>query len=266
MDKKSNLQAIGLITIMLVVSLVVARYTFISTHPQTLPPLRLTDTHPSAKNGLKSKNSSTHASEADTTAGSDVGALPAAAVGNLMVDISGAVHLPGVYSLKMGSRIVDAIRAAGGSTPDANTDPLNLAELIHDGSKIVVPRHGLEIAGNGSANIQRTVGISSQIGDTPSPPSSPTPSPSSRSAQPDYAKSQTTDQSSGGNTDSSPVNINNASLEELQLIPGVGPATAQHIIEYRNQAGGFRTTDELKNVKGIGDKKFAKMASRVTVS
>ena len=187
-----------------------------------------------------------------------------------MVDISGAVHLPGVYSLKTGSRIVDAIRAAGGSTPDANTDPLNLAELIHDGSKIVVPRNGANVSSNtakGAINPQHASGITPQIGESPTRHVSPSPTSSTPQSNSTLSQTpETTDPSTSGSVDSSPVNINTADLEELQRIPGVGPATAQHIIEYRNQAGGFRSIEDLKNVKGIGDKKFAKMAPMITVS
>ena len=146
----------------------------------------------------------------------------------LIVDVSGAVLNPGVYELKEGSRVDDAIQAAGGLSEDADTSALNRASLLSDGMKITVPRQG-EAAREGSP----------AVGDAQVP--------------------------SDASTAKSLININTASSEELQTLNGVGPSTAEAIIADREENGLFATTEDLMRVSGIGDKKFAKIKDAICV-
>lgn len=137
------------------------------------------------------------------------------------VDIGGEVKSPKVVELDDGSRIQDAIDAAGGLTSDADITNLNRAALVNDGDKIYVPA----------------------IGD----------------------ESSSGDGASGGvSTTGGKVNINTADSEELQTITGVGPATAEKIISYRESNGRFKAIEDIKNVSGIGDKTFEKMKESIT--
>jgi len=124
----------------------------------------------------------------------------------LFVNVVGAVRRPGLYRLKDGSRVADAVTRAGGPTPRAQIELLNLAARIADGEQIVVPRRGV-------------VGV---VG-TP-----------------------------GGGVAAGPVHLNSATLEQLDGLPGVGPVTAQKILDYRQQHGAFGSVDELDAIPGIG--------------
>ena len=125
----------------------------------------------------------------------------------LYVDVVGAVRRPGLYRLRDGSRVADAVTRAGGPTPKAQIELVNLAARIADGEQIVVPRRGLAAA------------------------SAPTP---------------------GGGAASGPVHLNSATLEQLDALPGVGPVTAQKILDYRQKHGAFGSADELDAISGIG--------------
>jgi competence protein ComEA len=140
----------------------------------------------------------------------------------IFVHVAGAVHRPGLYELPDGSRVNDAVHAAGGAAKDADLDSLNLASKLKDGDKVLVPRKG----GGGAQ------------------------APSSGA----------TAASSGGL-----VNLNTATAADLETLPGVGPATAQKIIAYRTDHGGFRTVDDLLNVAGIGPRKLDQIRPHVTV-
>ncbi len=124
----------------------------------------------------------------------------------LFVDVVGAVRRPGLYRLKDGSRVADAVARAGGPTPKAQIELLNLAARIADGEQIVVPRRGL--------------------GGVVAAP--------------------------GGGVAAGPVHLNSATLEQLDALPGVGPVTAQKILDYRQQHGAFGSVDELDAIAGIG--------------
>jgi competence protein ComEA len=129
----------------------------------------------------------------------------------LVVHVVGAVANPGLYRLKDGSRVDDAVRRAGGATPKAALDLLNLAAPVADGQQVVVP-----LRGRGGA----VVGVAG----APGLPGAP-----------------------GGK-----VHLNSATLEQLDALPGVGPVTAQKIIDYRTKKGAFSSVDELDAVPGIG--------------
>lgn len=153
----------------------------------------------------------------------------------LQVHVTGAVVRSGVYTLPPGSRLVDAVQAAGGMAPDADEERINLADHLVDGQQVYVPRQG-----------------------TPAPPS-PT-SALLLGAAPESARSPGVEIAVGGL-----VNINTASAAELETLPGIGPALAGRIIEYREANGGFGDPAEIVQVRGIGEATYAKLADRITV-
>lgn len=148
--------------------------------------------------------------------------------GTIKVYVSGAVKNPGIYDIKINSRASDAVEAAGGFTENANPEKVNLAKKLKDGNQVNVP--SLKVKKLRENNLQNQE-------------SAPT---------------------SAERTDNRLVNINTAGIEELDTLPGVGSATAQKIIDYR-QIKPFQKIEDIMNVTGIGEAKFAKMKSRLTV-
>lgn len=148
----------------------------------------------------------------------------------VVVFVSGCVQEPGVYSLPEGSRVQDAINLAQGFSEDASTDALNLARVLQDGEQIDVPSQ--EEVDSGAAGAQGSA---------------------------EGAASQDTSQGSGL------VNINSASLSELESLPGIGSVTAQKIIDDREAQGPFSSKEDLKRVSGIGDKKYEALEDLITV-
>lgn len=146
----------------------------------------------------------------------------------IVVDVKGAVTVPGVYTLESGSRINDAIEAAGGLLEDADPNQINFAQLLHDEMLIYAPKEGEEVSEQ--------------------PATSPVQSGQGQSA------SQT-----------ALVNINTASEEELTALSGIGPAKAAAIVLYRDESGPFQTIEDLKNVSGIGEKSFENLQAEITV-
>ncbi|MCX5557639.1 ComEA family DNA-binding protein [Streptomyces sp. NBC_00038] len=143
----------------------------------------------------------------------------------IVVDVSGKVRSPGLQRLPAGSRVEDALRAAGGVRPGTNAEGLNRARLLMDGEQIVVGAPVL--AGGSGAGAAGTGGAV------------------------------------GGAAPAAPVSLNTATVEQLDGLPGVGPVLAQHILDYRTQNGGFRSVDELREVNGIGDRRFADLRNLV---
>ncbi len=146
----------------------------------------------------------------------------------LVVDVAGLVRKPGVYDFHQGDRVIDAIRQAGGARGGADLTSINLAALLTDAEQIVVGRSG----GGGPVSAVGASGASASGG------------------------------SSGGG---SVVNVNTATLDELEALPGIGPSLAQRILDYRTQHGPFQSVNDLLNVSGIGEKRLADMRSQVTV-
>lgn len=149
----------------------------------------------------------------------------------IVVDVSGKVREPGVHRLPAGSRVTDALRAAGGVRPGTNTDGLNRARFLVDGEQVVVGGPApAAVPGAGGANTAGAAGSAGSV---------------------------------AGAAPTAPISLNTATADQLNTLPGVGPVLAQHIIDYRTQHGGFRSVDELRQVNGIGDRRFADMRDLV---
>ncbi|WP_406311093.1 helix-hairpin-helix domain-containing protein [Streptomyces thermoviolaceus] len=161
-----------------------------------------------------------HASPAAPASPDAPGASPGPGI---VVDVSGKVRHPGVHHLPAGSRVADALRAAGGVRPGTDLSGLNRARFLVDGEQVVV---------GGPA---------------------PAPGPAAAATAAGAAGAPT-----------APVSLNTATAEQLQTLPGVGPVLARHIIDYRTQHGGFRSVEELRQVTGIGDRRYADLRDLVT--
>ncbi|AJE85685.1 DNA-binding protein [Streptomyces albus] len=168
------------------------------------------------------------------------GASPATG-GEIYVDVGGKVRRPGLQRLPRGSRVADALRRAGGVRPGTDITRLNRARVLMDGEQLLVGEASSEGAsGNGGTN-------GTGAG---------TPGGGAAGAAPSGA-------GQSGTAAGTPVPLNMATVEQLDALPGVGPVLAQHIIDYRTQHGGFRSVDELRQVKGIGDGRFADLRDLV---
>ena len=142
------------------------------------------------------------------------------------VQVVGAVRRPGVYHLRADMRVDDAVRRAGGATARADLAGVNLAAKVNDGQQVIVPVRG----------------------------AAATAAPGAAAGGPGAAAAP-----------AQPLNLNTATAEQLDQLDGVGPATAQKILAYRQQHGGFRSVAELGQVPGIGDKKLAALRDKVRI-
>ncbi len=162
----------------------------------------------------------------------------------ICIHVVGMVFKPGVYDMKPGSRIKDAIKQAGGSKPNADLESINLAEKLEDGVQIYIAKKGeipkptVSTVTGGSRSYESKSAKSSN-------------SKSEKTREPGIVKLR---KPSDGK-----VCINTAGLNELQKLPGIGPSTAQKILDYRLQNGRFNSIDELDEVKGIGPSKLSKI-------
>jgi competence protein ComEA len=163
--------------------------------------------------------------------GAGSGAAPAAPIrvetgggggggGSAIVHVAGAVREPGVYRMRAGARVDDAVGRAGGATARADLSQVNLAAEVEDGRQVLVPerpRPGAPVA------------------------------------------------AASGEQPEVPLNLNTATLEQLDELDGIGPATAQSILDYREEHGGFGSVEELGEVPGIGDVRLASLREQVRV-
>jgi competence protein ComEA len=154
----------------------------------------------------------------------------------IAVDVVGRVQRPGLVRLPQGSRVLDAIEAAGGTTSGADLEAVNLARKVVDGEQIRIPRHGEAIV---------------------APPSGGGPG--------SGAAPGTPGQPGGAGQPGVPLDLNTATAEQLDTLPGVGEVTANQIISYR-AAHPFRSVEDLRQVPGIGDRRFELLKDLVTVA
>ena len=152
---------------------------------------------------------------------------------SITVHVAGAVNNPGVYKLRSGARFNDGVIAAGGATDQADLNSVNLAMLLNDGEQIYILKRN-----------EKPHTITAQR------------SPSSA----------TGGSAGSGNSKVATININTASLAELEQLPGVGPSTAKAIIDYREKNGAFVTVQDLINVRGIGPAKLDEILPQARVS
>lgn len=174
-------------------------------------------------------------SETSTTAAA-VETAPAAPAERVVVHVTGAVIRPGVLTLAAGSRLHEAIAAAGGATPTADLDRLNLAAAVEDGQKIVVPERGSPEAQDSQGGAPREGGGSAAGNESGS----------------GGAGGGSGSGASGSGT--AKVNLNTANAEELATLPRVGPVLAQRIVDWRKQHGRFTRVEDLDAVDGVGPK------------
>jgi len=158
------------------------------------------------------------------------GSEPTSAGTALVVDIEGKVLKPGVIRLPSGARVMDALRAAGGALPGTDLAPLNQARVLNDGEQVVVGAPAGSIV-NGGAPPQ----VSPRSGG--------------------HAKARPT----------APIHLNTATADQLQQLPGVGPALAQRILDWRSEHGQFESVGQLQEVHGLGASKFADLRDLVTL-
>jgi competence protein ComEA len=174
-----------------------------------------------------------------TAADADPATDPAggSAAGSLRVYVVGQVRRPGVVSLAVGARVEDAVDAAGGATEKADLAVMNLARKVVDGERIIVPRPGQKLP-------------------TPDPVAVP------GAADPGAAGA---DPGSGTVTPGAPIDLNTATVAQLDALPGVGPVIAGRIVAWRQENGRFSSVDDLGEVQGIGDATLAKLRPLVRV-
>jgi competence protein ComEA len=146
--------------------------------------------------------------------------------GRLVVHVAGAVRDPGVYELDAGARVDDAVERAGGATRRADLGGLNLAAELEDGRQVLVPERAPP--GGGGAVV------------------------AAGAAAPQPVPGQ-------------PLNLNTATLEQLDTLSGIGPLTAQKILDFREELGGFGSIEELGEIPGIGEKRLASLREEVTL-
>jgi competence protein ComEA len=151
------------------------------------------------------------------------------------VHIAGAVKTPGVYQLHVGARINDGVVAAGGATAQADLDSVNLAMLLSEGEQIYIPKR------NEKPHII---------------------------VQPRFTSSNNLNSSNSATNNELQIsiNINTATAIELEQLAGVGPSTAKAIIEFRQKNGGFKTVEDLLNVRGIGPAKLSEILPQARVN
>jgi competence protein ComEA len=193
------------------------------------------DAEPEAAGGDTAASAEADGDEAD-------GETPAAPAEpeTIVVDVGGAVQNPTVLILPAGSRVYEALESAGGLLPQADMRDINRAVVLQDGDRIYIPSKD-EVAAK--TPVPQSAGGGAGLGVTGAAASS----------------------QSAANGTAASININTADSAELQKLSGVGPSTAQKILDYREAHGRFARAEDIKNVSGIGDKTFEKLKDKIAV-
>ncbi len=174
----------------------------------------------------------------------------------IMVQVGGAVNRPGLYQLQAGARVYEAIQQAGGFTGQADQEEVNLAAVLEDGQKVVVPTIPAEPSAPQPASAP--------------PPSQPVPAASPPPAQPTAPRTtqrpaQPADSGLPPSRQVVLVNLNTATQQDLERVPGIGPVIARRIVAYRARYGPFRRIEELMLIEGIGPRTFELLKPYVTL-
>jgi competence protein ComEA len=151
---------------------------------------------------------------------------PAGAGRELYVDVSGAVRHPGLYRVPAGSRVAAAVERAGGISGRGERTGVNLAAPLRDGQQVIVPKRGAAVSPGTGAGTGESA-------------------------------------ASGGAAGGGPISLSQATEQQLEGLDGIGPTLAGRIIQYRDAHGGFKSIDELRQVSGIGDKRFEALSKSV---
>ena len=188
----------------------------------------------------------------------------------ILVDIKGEVQTPGVYKLPVNSRVIDAIEASGGLTKKAVTTYINLSKTLKDENVIIINKKSelkkieekknieeIKINNNSSVSVKTSDVITNDVDKVKEEPTAET-----ITKTPEEADSLANESSRKETTS---VNINESSIEELTTISGIGESKAKAIIEYRTTNGPFKSIEEIKNVSGIGDKLYDKIKAYITI-
>ena len=228
---------LGVVAAVLLVGLVWGGWSWVQARPEAVaaPPAVATLGAPVPSESVPSGS----AAAPPVGPGSGAGAAsPTPSAAPLVVHVLGAVRDPGLVRLPDGARVQDAIKAAGGLRRDADPDELNLAQPLDDG-------------------VQLVVGTTKHPAGEVRPPGGSTGGAGSGGT----GGSGTAKDGAAG----APVDLNRASVDQLDTLPGVGPVTAQKILDWREQHGRFSRVDELQEVDGIGPKSYARLAPLVRV-
>ncbi len=174
----------------------------------------------------------------------------------IKIHISGAVKSEGVIELEENSRVADAIEKAGGYTEEAYTKEINLASKLEDGMKIYIPtKKEIEEQNNLESDSQvqtsNNTKNNSNIG--------------TQAKSNSTTLSSQTQLNTQNKQSSAKVNINAATKEQLETLPGIGSSTADKILQYRKEKGKFKTKEDIKKVSGIGESKYSKIKDLIEI-
>ncbi len=194
----------------------------------------------------------------------------------ILVHVIGQVRKPGLVRIPEGSRISDAVEVAGGALEDADLEVINLAYKLQDGKQVYIPskdERPPDISGEdvksrpaGASPAKDSGSASETLTRKPQPGVQPDVLPPRKApADSSGVIGENHGQAEAGGEENTLVNINTAGLEQLDRLPGIGPSTAQKIIDYRSKNGLFKAPQDIMKVNGIGDSKYEKIKDRITI-
>lgn len=244
---RAHLSAIGVVLVLILVVVAVQL-------------MRSRPTEIAATQPVLAASGSPQSSASPVNSTPDPNTMAPATPSSIRVHVIGRVNDPGVHEISANGRIIDAIDAAGGMASGAHPGSLNMAQPVCDGCQILIPA-----SGNG-----KVIAPSGVQGGGGSPGGQPAPSGATggsgalagAAAAPGVVNGAATQ---GGPASGDLVDLNTATVEQLQTIDGVGPVMAERIFTWRQEHGRFTSVDELQEIDGIGPKKFAKLKDRVRV-